>query len=149
MKAYGNALAPLPYASFYRGLAHCISSVVPLLPSPGLDPADLSRLPEVVKALQDDPKCFGDQISTRFACVMVTDASYHNMKRLHEIAAPFMVIIGEMDKAVVPAGGMMLYERASSGDKTMKKYNLYHEMHNEADRDQVLSDVVNWFTDRL
>ena len=80
---------------------------------------------------------------------MVTDASYQTQKRLHEIAMPFLLIIGEKDKAVVPSGGYMLYERASSGDKTMKKYNLFHEMHNEAERDDVLSDVVNWISAKL
>lgn len=149
VKAFGNVLAPFPYAAFYRGLARCLSSISPLLPSPGLAPEDLSRLPEVVQALKDDPKCFGDKVSTRFACAMVTNASYDTQKRLHEIACPFFIIIGEMDKAVVPSGGIMLYERASSGDKTIKKYNLYHEMHNEEERDNVLSDVVNWFTSRL
>lgn len=148
VRAYGNILAPYPYATFYRGLAHCISNVMPLLPSPGVDTSMLTHVPEVIAAAKADPTMFGEKVSTRYAQVMVTDASYFLQKRLEDFEAPFLLVVGTEDKVTNPQGGIALHERASSKDKKMIKYDgLYHEILNEVERDQVLSDVVNWLND--
>jgi lysophospholipase len=49
-----------------------------------------------------------------------------------------------------PAGSDLVAERASSADKTLKKYpGLYHEIFNEPEKDAVLDDVAGWLEARL
>ena len=39
----------------------------------------------------------------------------------------------------------MLYEQVSSTDKTLKIYEgLYHEIHNEPDREEMFNDLQDW-----
>jgi alpha-beta hydrolase superfamily lysophospholipase len=47
---------------------------------------------------------------------------------------------------MVPVSGSeLLYDKASSTDKTLKIYpELYHEIHNEPQQKTVLSDIVHW-----
>jgi len=40
-------------------------------------------------------------------------------------------------------------EKTSSKDKTYKEYTGYHELFNELDKEQVLSDVVGWLDKHL
>jgi alpha-beta hydrolase superfamily lysophospholipase len=58
---------------------------------------------------------------------------------------PLLILHGDADGAMNPAGSKQFYERASSTDKTLKLYpGLFHEVHNETERTVVLSDVVGW-----
>ena len=62
-----------------------------------------------------------------------------------KITLPFIVVQGSQDKLVDPAGAQMLYDKASSKDKTIKVYDgLYHEVFNEPERARVLKDVETW-----
>ena len=64
-----------------------------------------------------------------------------------KITLPFIVFQGGEDKLVDPSGAQMLYDQASSTDKTIKVYkDLYHEVFNEQERDIVLQDVETWLT---
>jgi len=62
-----------------------------------------------------------------------------------KITLPFIVVQGGQDKLVNPAGAQMLYDKASSKDKTIRVYDgLYHEVFNEPERSRVLKDVETW-----
>ena len=52
---------------------------------------------------------------------------------------------GSADSLVDPSGAKMLYDKASSKDKTLKIYDgLFHEVFNEPEHDQVLADLEAW-----
>ena len=52
---------------------------------------------------------------------------------------------GAADRLSDPIGSEMLYQNASSADKTLKIYEgYYHEILNEPGREQVLADVESW-----
>jgi alpha-beta hydrolase superfamily lysophospholipase len=56
---------------------------------------------------------------------------------------------GDEDNAMSPAGSQLFYERAASPDKTYRHYpGMYHEIHNETERAQVLRDILNWLNQR-
>jgi alpha-beta hydrolase superfamily lysophospholipase len=43
----------------------------------------------------------------------------------------------------------MVYEAVSSPDKTLRQYpGLYHEVFNEPERNQILTDLICWLNDR-
>merc|ERR1712080_90262 len=46
-RSQGNWLAPCPYACFFRGLANCMSCILPCLQTPAAPIKLLSRSPEV------------------------------------------------------------------------------------------------------
>ena len=67
-----------------------------------------------------------------------------------KITLPFIVVQGAEDVLVEPSGAQMLYDLASSEDKTLKIYDgLYHEVFNEPEREMVLKDVENWLEAQL
>ena len=72
-------------------------------------------------------------------------------KRASELKLPLLIMSAGSDRIVAPSGARMLYDRASSEDKTLKVYpDLYHELFNETepDRTQVIADMIAWLDAR-
>ncbi len=68
-----------------------------------------------------------------------------------KLTVALLVMIGTADTVVPPAGGRMVYDRASSEDKTLLTYpGFYHEIFNEpaGERDRPLDDLAAWLTER-
>jgi alpha-beta hydrolase superfamily lysophospholipase len=71
-------------------------------------------------------------------------------ERLPQLTIPLLVLHGEQDQMTNPAGSDLVFARAGSADKTLKKYPvLYHEIFNEPEKDAVLDDVAEWLGARL
>ncbi|MGH2524811.1 MAG: alpha/beta fold hydrolase, partial [Anaerolineales bacterium] len=83
-------------------------------------------------------------ISARMGFNMLTGAAAA-LARAPEFTLPLLILHGDDDGAMSPAGSQQFYERAASADKTFKHYaGMYHEVHNETERERVLKDVVEW-----
>jgi len=109
-----------------------------------LDVNGISRDPEVVRAYVNDPLVFHGKTPARLAAELVKTMSRVTAE-VDKITLPFIVVQGGQDKLVDPAGAQMLYDKASSKDKTIKVYDgLYHEVFNEPERARVLKDVETW-----
>jgi alpha-beta hydrolase superfamily lysophospholipase len=123
-----------------------------LMPKAGLiqvDASGLSKDPTVVDAYVNDPLVFTGKTTARLAAEMLKI-----MQRVTDHAAsihlPIMIVQGSEDKLVDPGGAPMLHNAVSSEDKTLKVYDgMYHEVFNEPERDQVLSDVQDWLDAHL
>ncbi len=58
---------------------------------------------------------------------------------------PLLILHGDADGAMNPAGSKQFYEQATSTDKTLKLYpGMFHEVHNETERAMVIRDVIEW-----
>jgi len=118
-----------------------------LAPKVGLLPLDANGIscdPEVVKAYVDDPLVFHGKTPARLAAELLK-AMLRVTAEVDKITLPFIVIQGREDKLVDPGGAQMLYEKASSKDKTIRVYEgLHHEVFNEPERARVLQDVETW-----
>jgi acylglycerol lipase len=109
-----------------------------------LDANGISRDPEVVRAYVNDPLVFHGKTPARLAAELLK-AMLRVTAEADKITVPFIVVQGAQDKLVDPAGAQMLYDKASSKDKTIKVYEgLYHEVFNEPERARVLKDVETW-----
>ena len=65
--------------------------------------------------------------------------------KLPIIRLPLLVMHGEADPTTPKSGSELLYNQASSPDKTLKLYaGLYHEIHNEPEKETVLADITAW-----
>jgi len=125
-------------------LGKLLSKISPRAGLLALDANGVSKDPAVVKAYVTDPLVYTGKITARLAAEML-----RAMKRVtDEVAAislPMIIVQGNADKLVDPAGAQMLYDRSSSSDKTLKMYEgLYHEVFNEPERGRVLADVETW-----
>jgi acylglycerol lipase len=121
-----------------------LSTLLPRMGLLALDANSISRDPEVVKAYVNDPLVFHGKTPARLAAELLK-AMLHVMAEADRITLPFIVVQGSEDKLVDPSGSQMLYDKASSIDKTIKIYQgLYHEVFNEPERNRVLKDVEVW-----
>jgi len=120
-----------------------------LAPAAGLlplDPNGVSKDPEVVKAYVNDPLVFHKKIPARMAAEMLK-AMMRVLAEGERITLPFITLQGSEDKLVDPGSAQMLYDKASSKDKTIKVYKgLHHEVFNEPERARVLKDVETWLS---
>jgi alpha-beta hydrolase superfamily lysophospholipase len=57
---------------------------------------------------------------------------------------------GTEDRLSNPEGSSMIFERVSSSDKTLKRYDgLFHEIFNEPERATVFADMRKWLAAHL
>jgi len=125
-------------------MAKILSALTPKVGLLALDATGISRDPEVVRAYANDPLVFHGKTPARLAAESLK-AMLRVTAEAGRISLPFIVVQGGEDRLVDPAGAQMLYDRASSVDKTIRAYDgLYHEVFNEPERALVLKDVETW-----
>jgi alpha-beta hydrolase superfamily lysophospholipase len=112
-----------------------------------LDPAGLSRDPEVVAAYVEDPLVFRrvttSMASELFRAIRRTGAGGA------EVQLPMLMLHGEADP-ICPVGGTReFFERLPAGDKALQVYpGLLHEIFNEPERERVFEDLLAWLRER-
>ena len=126
-----------------------LSLLAPKLGVMQLDSAGVSRDPAVVAAYQQDPLVNHGKMSARFVAELFRGMN-EIQERAGEISLPLLVMHGEGDVMTAPSGSRFLHEAVSSTDKTLKLYpELYHEIFNEPERDQVFADLLTWCDQQL
>jgi len=130
-------------------MSKILSKVAPKAGVLALDVSGISSDPEVVKAYVSDPLVFHGKTPARLASEMLK-AMLRVKAEVSKISLPFITVQGGQDKLVDPGGAQMLYDGASSKDKTIRIYEgFYHEVFNEPERAMVLKDVETWLERRL
>jgi acylglycerol lipase len=125
-----------------------LASILPELSMPsGLSAADISRDPEVVRIYQNDPLVH-DRASLAFAKSMF-DALPWTFQHAPEFKPPLLLMHGTDDK-IAFASGSQEFASLVPGDCTLKLWDgLYHETHNEPEKEQVLAFLVDWLQSKL
>jgi alpha-beta hydrolase superfamily lysophospholipase len=125
-------------------MSKILSAIAPKAGVLALDATGISRDPDVVNTYVNDPLVFHDKTPARLAAEMLK-AMLRVTAELEIISLPFITMQGSLDKLVDPGGAQLLYDKASSKDKTIKIYEgFYHEVFNEPERAVVLKDVETW-----
>ncbi len=71
-------------------------------------------------------------------------------KDLDRIDIPILMLHGEEDKIVPKEATEKAFEIISSKDKNKKIYNgMFHEIHNEVDRNIVYGDISEWLNKHI
>ena len=78
----------------------------------------------------------------------------NNMARIQEnaghISLPMLLLHGGKDSLAAAEGSKFLDSHISSSDKTLIIYpELFHEIFNEPEKDQVLNDMTGWLDKQL
>jgi alpha-beta hydrolase superfamily lysophospholipase len=126
-----------------------LSALVPDLGVASLDAEDkISRDPDVVRSYRDDPLVHRGKIKARTGAEILA-VMQGLPARLRRLSVPLLVLHGTDDQICPPAGSVMVLEAVSSTDKTLRRYpGLYHEVFNEPEREQILTDLISWLNDR-
>ena len=69
---------------------------------------------------------------------------------MHKMKIPFITFHGKDDQMTDPASSQMLYDRASSSDKTLQWVeNVFHDlMHEKPTSNDIIAAIVNWLSER-
>jgi len=108
----------------------------------------VSRNPDVIQALREDPLVFRGRFPVRTA-VEILGLPAKLEKAAASFDLPYLFIQGGADKLSAASGARDFHERSPSPDKTLRIYpGLYHEVISEPERDAVLADLVKWLDAR-
>lgn len=130
-------------------IVRLLAALLPTVPLLGLDPAGVSRDPEVVRDYVADALVHHGKLTARLIAEM-SKAMRNTLAQSGAIRLPLLIMHGDQDVLTSPAGSQALLDAVSSEDKTLKLYpGLYHEIFNEPEKDDVLTDMTNWLEAHL
>jgi len=130
-------------------LANIISRILPKLPLVQVEAEGVSRDPAIVQAYIDDPLVYNGKVTARLGAELI-NAMRQAEAEAAAINLAILILQGGDDPLVNPAGAQMLYDHVRGVDKQIKIYDgLYHEIFNEPEHEQVLSDVETWLEAHL
>lgn len=107
-----------------------------------VDPATVSRLPEVVEAYRTDPLVHS-KISSRMYAEWGRAAA-EDLARAGEIRTPFLILAGAADPLVDPAGSEELHRRSAGVSELRLLEGRYHEPFNDLGSDEVFGLIAEW-----
>ncbi len=130
-------------------LAPIMSALAPKLKTVPLDGTAISRDPAEVKKYNEDPLNYRGKTYARTggALIALTQRIQADMEALRQ---PLLIMHGTGDRLTDPEGSKQLHQRAASTDKTLKLYEgLFHEIHNEPEKETVMTEVAHWIESRI
>ena len=130
-------------------LGKAVGSILPDLPIEAISADAVSRDPKVVADYKADPLVYRGKVPAGIGkALLLVGETMH--RKAPTITAPLLVVHGEDDQLVSAEGSRRLVECIGSEDVELKVYpELYHEVFNEPEREQVLDDVTAWIAARL
>ena len=139
---------PLIEQKLKVAFAKRMSAVLPTMTLPtGLDVGLLSHDPQVSQAYRDDPLVH-EKASLAMASSMIQTIEW-TMEHASEFKPPLLLIHGTADKLTYPSGSQEFAARVS-GSCTLRLWgDLYHETHNEPEKEQVIAEIIQWMDSQL
>ncbi|KNC56017.1 hydrolase [Thecamonas trahens ATCC 50062] len=150
LSAPAMAIDPEINTTTTRTMALFFSTHLPHMPIAGpkiqgaySDPA------RVAAAIADKRSCLGQCWTPARTAAEILGNIDDVRAVLPRLKVPFIVLQGTKDVFATPNGADYLYAHAGSTDKTIKVYEGFrHELIHEPDGGKVVTDIINWITDR-
>lgn len=129
-------------------LGKMLSSITPTTSmKTGLDPKLLSHDEEIVRNYINDPLVHG-VASTRFFTELIR-AENETTRDANKLTLPCLIMQGSADGIVDPSATETFFRAVAATDKTLKVYEgLYHEVLNEPEKENLLSEITAWLSAR-
>lgn len=126
-----------------------ISKYTPKLKVLKLNPDLISHDKKAINDYNKDPLVYHEAIPARTAYEVL-----RMMRKLEEKAAtfslPVLIMHGSEDKVTNPEGSGEFFRNITSQDKTLIPYpGLYHELHNELEKEEVIKKIISWMKKRI
>lgn len=106
-----------------------------------------SRDPEVDRAVEQDPFCYQGRVRAG-TVVGLADAGADARARADRLALPVLILHGDDDSLIAPAGSMALYRaigvRTGADNSLITWPGMRHELLNEPDGEQVVGVILAW-----
>ncbi|MEO0953061.1 MAG: alpha/beta hydrolase, partial [Pseudomonadota bacterium] len=113
-----------------------------------LDSNEISGDPDVVQAYLDDPLVYNGKVPAGLV-VAIFDAMADLRERARGLELPMLLMHGSEDKLTAPEGSTLVYQEAAASDKTIKMWSgLKHEIFNEPEQLEVLTEMTEWLDAR-
>lgn len=132
-------------------LARILGRIVPTLPIGNLDLSLVSKNPDIVAQMAEDPLRYHGRVRVGWAAAML-NALEDLQAKVDSIDTPFFIQHGSADKLCDIGGSEDFYKKAPTKDKSFKVYkDCYHSLLTEPHEmaQQVLQDIANWYTARI
>ncbi len=107
-----------------------------------VDPATVSRIPEVVEAYRTDPLVHS-KISSRTYTELLR-AQREIFARAGEIKVPFLILAGTDDQLIDPQGSVALHAKTRDTSELRLLEGRYHEPFNDRDNQEVFLMIAEW-----
>jgi acylglycerol lipase len=129
-------------------LAKVLGALIPTrVMSSGLDAKMLSRDPSIVERYVNDPLVH-DKVTLGFGRNMI-GATRYALDRAAGFALPLLLIHGKEDKIAFPSSSIEFAAPLKEKCTLMLWDGLYHEVHNEPEKAEVLDAMTIWMDARL
>jgi len=137
-----------PPADWLYQAGKLIVKVVPGMTRPSeLDTHFISTDPEEVKKYEEDDLVHNQiTFSTGLGMIEAAKRLDYFSGKLH---IPLLAMHGEGDQIILPSGTVDLGKRIKSEIEVKIWEGLYHEIHNESNREEIFEYVVSWMEERL
>lgn len=113
-----------------------------------LNTSHISRDPEEVKAYENDPLVH-DKISAETGMGLLQwgkDA----IENAHKLTTPLLIMHGGSDQITSPEGSKEFAAHAKNADVELKIWDeLYHEIHNEPEKEEIFEHIYKWIQSKL
>jgi alpha-beta hydrolase superfamily lysophospholipase len=111
--------------------------------------ANLSRDPDVVDRYRKDELVF-DRATAGFYYQFLVSGTDYLVKNLPKYEYSCLILHGGSDRIIPKEASVNLYDSISSKDKSIKIFpDLYHEILNEKERDDVIDCILQWINERV
>jgi alpha-beta hydrolase superfamily lysophospholipase len=125
-------------------MAKILSVLAPKMGVASLDANGISRDKAVVAAYINDPLNYTGKLRARWGMELLKTMN-KLQSTISELSLPVLIMQGTADRISDPSSSKMLFDGASSKDKTLKLYeDFYHEIFNDPERQQVFLDMEKW-----
>nr|VDD10884.1 unnamed protein product [Brassica rapa] len=142
---------PKPVISMMNLVIHLIPSWKSILPGPDIINLAIKQ-PHKRQEIKDNPNCYIGRPRMKTMSELFR-VSLDLENRLHEVTMPFIVLHGEDDKVTDKEASKLLYEVASSNDKTLKLYpEMWHSLlfGEPLEKSEIVfNDIVQWMETRI
>jgi alpha-beta hydrolase superfamily lysophospholipase len=134
---------------FMQKIAGFVGRVLPFLPVVKVDTALVTKDEKERKAYDDDPLVYHGSTKARTAFELLRTMKFVQ-QNFSTIKIPFLVMHGGADKLSNPKGSQMLYDKASSEDKSIEIFEgLYHEIMREPEKELFFNALTKWIKERV
>ena len=136
-------------SSFVKSISKIIALIAPYLPLVEFAVEGISKDHEVVEAYINDPYNYNGKVRARMGREMLRSEELITEQLLSKISIPTLILHGEKDPLVNTKCSQIIYSNISSTDKEIIILkNLYHEILNEPEKNEVLAIIGKWLDAR-
>ncbi|MCO5232368.1 MAG: alpha/beta hydrolase [Chitinophagales bacterium] len=137
-----------PQPAIKLALGRLTQNLVPKLALPtGLNPQHISRDAEVVKKYISDPLVH-DKVSAKMGISLIENGEYA-IAHAGDIQVPTLVLHGTGDQLTDCKASEEFAKKGGSLIQIKLYKGLFHEIHNEPEKDIVFKDIIDWLNNHL